>query len=44
MKEKYVEEPIKEVAEKEIKYLVPPEFDFQTKVEGSLNKKVEINR
>lgn len=44
MKDKYVEEPIKEVPEKETKYLVTPDFDFQTKVEGSLNKKVEINR
>jgi len=28
MKDKYVEDPIKEVPEKETKYLVPPEFDF----------------
>lgn len=43
MDEKYVQEPIITIPEKNQKLLVPPNFDNVTKVEASLNAKVTYN-
>ena len=44
MNEKYVENPIKEIPEKEEELMQRPEMDFYSKPEGSLNVTVKKNK